>query len=83
MENKNAAFSEDTSKAIMDMLVRNSAQICVMQEQIKIMLSIIGQSKLEQVQKGTDERFVYHATRLKEAIFANYGELDIQDLLGE
>jgi len=65
------------------MLVRNSAQICVMQEQIKLMLAIIGQSKSELIQKGTEERFAYHANRLKEAIFANYGELDIQDLLGE
>lgn len=83
MDNKNCAFSKEMSKAILDMLVRNSAQICVMQEQIKLMTAIIGQSRPELIQKGIDERFVYHANRLKEAIFANYGELDIQDLLGE
>lgn len=83
MEKKNTAFSEETSKAILDMLVRNSAQIAVMQEQISMLMTIILQNKSEQVDAGTKVRFEYYATRLREAIFANYGELDIRDLLGE
>ncbi len=54
-----------------------------MQEQINMMMTIILQNKSEQVSEGTKIRFQYYSNRLKEAIFANYGELDIQDLLGE
>jgi hypothetical protein len=81
MENKNASFSEETSKAILDMLVRNSAEISVIKEQIALILSNGNQDILTSIQKGSNERYLYHSQRLKENIFANYGHLDIEDLL--
>lgn len=72
---------ENRQKAILDLLIRNSAEISVIKEQIALMLSNGDQDILTSIQKDSIERYLYYSERLKETIFANYGDLDIEDLL--
>ena len=77
----NAAFSENSSKAILDMLVSIHSEMQVMKEQIGLILSNGNPNTLASIQEGSIERYRYYSQRLRNLLYEHYGDLDIDDLL--
>lgn len=80
MEN-NTTFSEQSARAILDLLVSMHSEIQVLKEQLGMIYSQGDAQRLAQVQKGTTERYKHHSQKLRDTLFEHYGELNIDDLL--
>jgi hypothetical protein len=76
-----ASFSEETSKAIMDLLVLNSAKLTCLREEIALITAISLRKSPKEIEDIGVQRLVHHYQRLKEQVWEHYGEMDLNNLL--
>ncbi len=77
--------NEDTSRLIIDLLIRNSAEIASIKELLIMQAGANAPVQnrdtiVQQIQTGAVQRYQYHYKRLKEEIYKQYGHIDLEGL---
>jgi len=80
--NEETHFSESKSKAILDMLVLNSAKLSCIREELGVLFVHLFPSITPESHSATQsQRLTHHYQRLKELVWEHYGEFDLDNLL--
>lgn len=82
MNNDKFNISEsEQRRLIIDLLIRITVENSEMRATLFAVLSQGNPQKLQAMMKDFQDRYVAASQRLKETIFANYGDIDLDDLL--
>jgi hypothetical protein len=82
MEDEKFAISEfEQRRLIVDLLIRITVENSIMRDYVKVILGKDNPKVFEEMSKKFAARYKELNLRLKENIYANYGHLDLDDVL--